>query len=469
MRIKIISLGALAALLLTGCTMIPEYSRPDAPVPDQWPTGPAYDGTVSGRQAPPAADLQWRQFFTGKRLSRIIETALANNRDLRVAALNVERARAFYRIQRAELLPRIDAVGSGYAERVPADLSSTGNSRTIEEYRADIGTTAWEIDFFGRIRSLEKQAMEEYLATEYARRSAQILLIAETANAYLTLAADRENLQLARSTLEAQEESHHLIQRRFDVGLAPKIDLWQVRQRVDAARLDVARYTELTAQDENALNLLVGTPVAAHLLPEGLSSVTPPPDISPGISSEVLLRRPDILQAESLLKAANANIGAARAALFPRISLTTAVGTASDELSGLFKSGSGTWMFSPGITMPVFDPRIWSALDVSKAERELTLARYEGAIQAAFKEIADALATKGTVGHQLDAQRSLVEATSETYRLSNSRYEKGIDTYLSVLDAQRSLYAAQQGLITTRLAEASNKVRLYAVLGGSSD
>jgi multidrug efflux system outer membrane protein len=289
------------------------------------------------------------------------------------------------------------------------------------------------------------------------------------ANTYLTLAADRENLQLAKSTLEAQQASYNLIQRRFEVGLAPKLDLRQVQQRVDAARVDVARFSGLVAQDENALNLLVGAPVPAELLPGGLSSVTPLPDISPGLPSDVLLRRPDILQAESLLKVTNANIGAARAALFPNISLTTAIGTASDDLSNLFQSGTDAWNYAARVSMPIFDPRAWSALKVTKVQRELAVSQYEGAIQAAFRDVADALAVKGTVGNQLLAQESLVEATEETYQLSFARYEKGTDTYLSVLDAQRSLYSAQQGLINIRLAKAGNAVRLYAVLGGGAD
>jgi multidrug efflux system outer membrane protein len=466
---KMASLLSMAALLLNGCTMIPEYTRPQAPVPAEWPSGAAYKNIPSSPDAPVGADLQWRNFFVGKRLPKIIEMALANNRDLRVAALNIERARALYRIQRYELLPTVDAGGNAIKQRVLTNNSGSSHATTIEQYSANLGITSWEIDFFGRIRSLEQSALEEYFATEHARRSAQILLISEVANTYLTLAADRENLQLAKSTLEAQQASYNLIQRRFEVGLAPKLDLRQVQQRVDAARVDVARYTGLAAQDENALNLLVGAPVPAELLPEGLSSVTPLPDISPGLPSDVLLRRPDILQAESLLKANNANIGAARAALFPNISLTTAIGTASDDLSNLFQSGTDVWNYAARVSMPIFDPRAWSALKVTKVQREIAVSQYEGAIQGAFRDVADALAVKGTVGNQLLAQESLVEATDETYQLSFARYEKGTDTYLSVLDAQRSLYSAQQGLINIRLAKAGNAVRLYAVLGGGAD
>ena len=289
------------------------------------------------------------------------------------------------------------------------------------------------------------------------------------ADAYLTLAADRENLKLAQSTLESQQAAYHLIQRRFDVGIAPELDLRQVQTRVDAARVDVAKYTELAAEDENALNLLAGSPVPADLLPQELSVVKPLPDVSAGTSSEVLLRRPDILQAESLLKGANANIGAARAAFFPRISLTSAIGTASGDLSGLFKSGSFVWNYAPQLVLPIFDARTWSALKVTKVEREIAVAQYEKAIQSAFREVADALAKRGTLGDQMKAQQSLVDATAKTYRLSNARYEKGIDIYLNVLDAQRSLYSAQQGLIAIRLAKLSNQVQLYGVLGGGSD
>ncbi len=468
---RTVAAAALIAILLSGCTMIPKYTRPEAPVPAEWPDGPAYQQPAAPEVAPLAADLKWRDFFTDERLQAVVDMALNNNRDLRVAALNVERARALYGIQRAELLPIADAVGSGFRQRLPADLSGTDPPRAIttDQYSASVGISSWELDFFGRIRSLSRRALEEYFATEEARRSAQILLISEVANSYLNLAADLENLDLAQSTLEAQKVSYHLIQRRFEVGLAPELDLRQVQTRVDTARRDVARFTEQVARDENGLNLLVGAQVPEDLLPEGLSIIAPLPDVSPGLSSEVLLHRPDILQAENLLRASNANIGAARAALFPRISLTSAVGTASGDLSGLFKSGSFVWNYAPQVVMPIFDPRTWSALTVTKVDREIAVAQYEASIQAAFRDVADALARKGTIGDQMEAQQSLVDASAQTYRLSNARYEKGTDIYLNVLDAQRSLYAAQQGLIFTRLVKLANQVRLYAVLGGGAE
>jgi outer membrane protein, multidrug efflux system len=460
-------------LCLGGCTMIPKYTQPEAPIPAGWPSGPAYQDTAATRDAPVAADLHWREFFTDGRLQAIIETALKNNRDLRVAALNVERARAMYRIQRAELLPVFEGTGSGLKERVPGTISgnrgSASGAVTVEQYSVNLGVSSWEIDFFGRVRSLEKRALEEYFATDQARRGAQILLISEVASAYLTLAADRENLQLAQSTLEAQQASYHVIQRRHEVGLAPALDLRQVQTRVDAARVDVARFTDLAARDQNALNLLVGSPVSADLLPETLGVVAPLPEVSPGTSSEVLLRRPDILQAEHSLKAADANIGAARAAFFPRISLTTDVGTASGDLAELFQSGTFAWSYAPKIVMPIFDARTWSALKATKVDREIAVTQYEKAIQVAFREVADALARRGTLVDQTEAQQSLVNATAEAYRLSNLRYEKGSDIYLNVLDAQRSLYAAQQQLIAIHLARLANHVRLYAVLGGGAE
>ena len=311
--------------LLVGCTLAPEYTRPASPVPADWPTGDAYKDTRAATVAPTGSELKWREFFTDKRLQKIIETALNNNRDLRLAALNVEKVRALYGIQRAELLPTVNATGSGSKERVSADLSSTGRAMTSERYGVNLGISSWEIDFFGRIRSLKDQALQEYLATEQARRSAQVSLVSAVANAYLTLAADRGNLKLVRFTLESQQDAYALIQRRYEVGFVTELDLRRAQTQVDAARGDVARYTQLTAQDQNALNLLAGSAVPEDLLPADLSSVTPPKDISPGLSSEALLNRPDILQAEHRLRGACAFMGAARAAFFPHL---------SDHLSG---------------------------------------------------------------------------------------------------------------------------------------
>ncbi|MEN6446302.1 MAG: efflux transporter outer membrane subunit [Syntrophaceae bacterium] len=455
--------------LVGGCTLAPKYTRPASPVPADWPTGAAYKETKTPAPATKVSELKWREFYTDERLQKLIETALSNNRDLRLAALNVERARAMYGIARAELLPPVHAAGSGGKERVPADLSSTGSAVTAEQYGVNLGISSWEIDFFGRIRSLKDQALEEYLATREARSSAQISLVSAVAQAYLTLAADREALKLSRSTLETQQAAYKLIQRRYEVGIANELDLRRVQTQVDTARGDIARSIQQAATDENAMNLLLGSPAPAALLPADLSSVALPGEISPGTSSEVLLSRPDIAAAEHRLKAAYANVGAARAAFFPRISLTTAIGTASSELSGLFEPGSGAWSFTPQVTMPIFDARIWPALKVSKVDREIVLTQYEKAIQTAFREATDALAVLGTMDERLSAQQSLLDAVSETYRLSNARYAKGVDSYLGVLDAQRSLYGAQQGLVALRLAKLATQVRLYAVLGGGAE
>jgi outer membrane protein, multidrug efflux system len=464
---KLLLVGVV--LCLGGCTMVPTYTQPAAPIPAEWPSGPAYKDAASPPGAPMAADLQWREFFTDKQLRAIISTALENNRDLRVAALNVEKARALYRIQRAELYPTVDTTADATRQRAYLSSGKASGMVTLESYGVNLGLSSWELDFFGRIRSLEQRALEEYFATSQARRSAQILLVSEVATAFLTLAADRENLKLAESTLESQQAAYDVIRRRCEVGLAPELDLQQVQTRVDAARVDVAKFTQMTAQDENALNLLAGSPVPADRLPKALSVIKLLPDVSAGMSSGVLLSRPDILQAEHALKAANANIGAARAAFFPRISLTTAFGTASGDLSGLFQPGSHIWSYAPQIVLPIFDARTWSGLKATKVEREIAVAQYEKAIQSAFREVADALAKKGTLGDQMAAQQSLVDASAKTYKLSKARYEKGIDIYLVALDAQRSLYSAQQGLIAIRLAKLANQVKMYAVLGGGGD
>lgn len=458
-RILCLTLGVFACL--GGCTMVPQYVQPTAPVPAEWPVESQAEIDV-----PEASQLKWQEFFTDEDLQQVIKTALSNNRDLRLAVLNIERSRALYRIQRAEVLPTVNGTGNGIKQRLSADSFGSDGSRTVEQYSAGLGISSWEIDFFGRIRSLAERGQQEYLATVEARRSAQILLISEVANAYLTLAADQESLQLSQLTLESQREAYELIRRRFELGLATELDLRQVQGGVDAARVDVARFAQLIAQDRNALNLLAGSPLPTALLRETLAAITTFPDVSPGIPSQVLLYRPDIIQAENLLKAANANIGAARAALFPRISLTTAIGTASGDLSGLFKSGTDTWNFSPQVVLPIFDARAWLAMGVTETDREIAKTQYERAIQSAFREVADALAQRANVGEQLTAQQSLVDANTESYRLSNSRYNKGIDIFLNVLDAQRSLYAAQQGLLSLRLAKLANQATLYAVLGG---
>lgn len=464
---KMIFIGSLMALPLSGCTMAPSYTRPDAPVPGSWPSGEAYKTETPKPDQKPLADIPWRDFFVEPRLQKVLELTLANNRDMRVAVLNIEKTRAQYRIQRADLLPTVNGTAGATIQRSPADLSPTGQARTSEQYNVGLGVSSYELDLFGRVRSLNDQALEQFLATEETRRAIQISLVAETANAWLNLAADRELLKLSRDTLTNQQEYYQLVKRRYDSGITSAMDLYQAQTAVDAARVDIARYIAVVAKDENALNLLAGAPLTADLLPSQLGDVTAQQEVPAGLPSDILLKRPDILVAEHRLKGANANIGAARAAFFPRIGLSANFGTASADLGGLFQPGSLAWNFLPQISVPLFDTgRNKASLDVSKADRDIAVAQYEKAIQSAFREVADALAQRGTINDQLAAQQSLNDATAETYRLSQIRYEKGVDSYLNVIIAQRSLYGAQQGLIGTRLARLTNFVTLYKVLGG---
>jgi multidrug efflux system outer membrane protein len=449
--------------------MAPKYTQPAAPVPAAWPGGPAYQKSGAEKSAEkPVADIPWREFFVEPRLQKVIALALENNRDLRVAVLNIERSRALYQIQRADLLPKVDASAGATFQRVPESFSGSGRATTTDQYSVGLGVSSYEVDLFGRIRSLKDRALEQYLATEQAQRSVQISLVSQVASAYLALAADRERLQLARETLTNQQDSFKLTRSRFEAGVSSALALNQAQTTVDAARVDIARYTTLVAQDENALALVVGSHVPADLLPAAISeTLTALKEITPGLPSDVLLARPDILQAEGQLKGANANIGAARAAFFPRITLVSSIGFGSDDLAALFTPGSFAWKFAPQITLPIFDGGSNRAnLTVAEVDRDIALAQYEKAIQTAFREVADALAQQGTIDDQLAAQQSLTDATTESYRLSTARFEKGVDSYLTVLDSQRALYGAQQNLISTRLARQANLVTLYKVLGG---
>jgi outer membrane protein, multidrug efflux system len=463
MRNKILLTG-LSLLILGGCSMAPKYNRPDAPVSGTWPESAGVKADAA--TAPAAADLAWREFFTDPDLRSVIELALAGNRDLRIAALNVEKARALYRIQRSNLLPSAAAAAGADNYRVPEQMSTTGTAYTVEQYSV-LGTASWELDLFGRIRSLKAKALNQFFATAQARAAAQISLVAAVAENYLTLAADQEALRLAQATLEAQKASYDMIQKSRDAGISSDLVLRQSQSQVEAARVDVARYTGLVAVDKNALRFLVGAAVSDDLMPDGLGTVGEMKDISAGLDSGVLLRRPDILAAEYELKSANANIGAARAAFFPRISLTAAAGTLAPGLSALFESGTGTWSFTPQIVTPIFAGGSLAAnLKVAKVDRDISVAQYEKAIQAAFREVSDALARRLALVNQLDAQEALVNALDESYRLSDARYKAGIDNYLGVLVTQRSLYDAQRGLVSTRLARQANQVALFKVLGG---
>lgn len=470
-RMTVKPLAATLLLFLAGCaSMAPKYSQPSAPVPAAWPAGPSYQATQPAAQQKPLAEIPWQEFFVEPQLQKLIALSLDNNRDLRVAVLNMDRFRALYQIQRADLFPSVTGDAGGAVKRTADDLSQNGRGGVSHSYDVGVGISSYELDLFGRVRSLKDQALDQYLATQQARRSVQITLVSQVATAYLTLGSDLERLQLAKETLANQQESYRLSKSRFEAGVASALDLQQAQTSVDSARVDIARYTTQVAQDLNALTLVVGSDVPQELMPKSLSeSLTAVKDAAPGIPSDVLLSRPDILQAEYNLKGANANIGAARAAFFPRITLTTSVGFGSDQLTGLFKGGNLAWNFAPRISVPIFEGgRNKANLEVATVDRDIAVAQYEKAIQSAFREVADALAQRGTIDEQVSAQQSLTGATSETYRLSQARYQTGVDSYLNVLDAQRSLYTAQQGLITTRLARLNNMVTIYKVLGGGS-
>ncbi|MGY4817735.1 AdeC/AdeK/OprM family multidrug efflux complex outer membrane factor [Pseudomonas chlororaphis subsp. piscium] len=451
-------------LLLGGCSLIPDYRQPAAPVESQYPQGPAYAAQAT-TFAEQGAD--WHNLFHDPELQTLIRCALVNNRDLRVAALNVEAFQAQYRIQRADLFPAVSATGAGSRQRLPGDVTGTGKSLIKSSYSVTLGVSAYELDFFGRVRSLTEQTLMSYLATEQARRSAQLSLVANVAGAYLTWRADQELLALTAKTLAADEESLRLTARSADAGKVSALDVSQARTSVESARANLARYQRQVAQDLNNLTLLVGTQVADSLPARPLASDLIA-QVPAGLPSDLLQRRPDILQAEYQLKAANANIGAARAAFFPSVSLTANAGTSSLELAGLFKGGSGSWAFQPQINLPIFNAgSLRASLDYAKLQKDISVAQYEKSIQTAFQEVADGLAARQTYSNQLDAQRSLVAATQDYYRMAEHRYRTGVDSNLVFLDAQRSLFSAQQGLINDRLAQLIAEVNLYTALGGA--
>jgi len=458
---SLLSLALMTAL--TGCSLIPDYQRPDAPVAGDWPQGEAYQ---QGAAQAFEQTLGWREFFRDPALQQLIEVALENNRDLRVAALNVDAYRALYRIQRADLLPAVSADGAGTRSRTPGDLSMSGEPAISSQYSATFGVS-WELDLFGRLRSLRDQALEEFFASEAAQRSTQISLIASVANAWLTLQADQALLQVTRDTLKTYEESFGLTQRSFDVGVASALELRQARSAVDSARVSIEQYTRLVAQDRNALTLLLGQNLPAGLPSGDGLERTQLAALPVGLPSDLLQQRPDILQAEYQLRAVNASIGAARAAFFPRIGLTGAAGTASRELSGLFDGGSGYWSFSPSISVPIFNAgQLRANVDYAQISKNIQVAQYEKAIQTAFREVADGLAAQATYTRQVQAQRDLLETSEDYYNLAERRYRTGVDSYLTLLDAQRQLFSVQQQLISDRLAQMTSEVNLFKALGG---
>jgi len=482
-----LSLAVACALALPGCSLIPDYRRPEAPVDAAWPQGPAYGPEQSA--ARPAADIGWTEFFRDPALQRMIELALDNNRNLRQAVLNVQAYRALYRVQRSELFPSLGIEGTQSRQRWPADYASgggggsggNGNSNTssgsvqsssskafIQTHHAvTFGTSSWEMDFFGRIRSLTRQTQEDYLATKEDRRNMHIALVGDVATAYFAWRTDQAQLKLTESTLASYQESLKLIETSEEVGVSSQLDVRQAKTLVDQARTQKALYTRQIAQDANALQLLIGGPIPADL-PAGFEvRQAMLAELPAGLPSDLLLRRPDIRAAEHRLLAANASIGAARAAFFPTVTLTARAGTASRDLSGLFDAGSGTWSFVPTITVPIFTyGRLRSNLKYTRMQKRITIAGYEYSIQTAFREVSDGLAARGTYDDQLKAQSDLVDNNQAYYELARQRYDEGVDNYLTVLDAQRELFSAQQQLLSIRLEQLDAEVGLYKALGG---
>ncbi|WP_034158817.1 efflux transporter outer membrane subunit [Sphingomonas sp. ERG5] len=461
----------LAGASLSACTsMAPKYARPDAPVPASWPIGDAY----LRQSEATLPSVSYRDIFRDDRLQRIIEQALVNNRDLRVAAANIVAARAQYRIQRADLLPQVNAsasvtrADSGTGRTNTGGSAVSGGART--SYSTDLGITAFEIDLFGRVRSLTDAAQNRYFATEAAARATRLTLVGDIAKAWLSYAADKSLLKIAQDTAASAERSVKLTKARLDGGVAPRTDLSQSQLVLAQAQSDLAQQTTALAQDVNLLQLLVGAPVDAALLPGAIDDAAKTvAELPAGLDSGILLRRPDVLQAEYGLRASNAEIGAARAALFPRISLTSVLGFASTALSGLFTGGAFNYSIAPSASYSIFNAGAGRAgLEQSKAQRDAALATYEKSIQTAFREVSDALARHGTIAAQTRAAQSLSAAASDNYRLSDARYRGGIDTFLQSLDAQRSLYSAQRSLVATQLTGATNLVDLYRTLGGDA-
>ncbi|WP_076997980.1 efflux transporter outer membrane subunit [Variovorax sp. KK3] len=461
------ALAAAAALALAGCSLIPTYERPAAPVPAAYPGAQPAAATTS-----PASTLAWQDYFTDPRLAKLIELALANNRDLRVAAGNIEQARAQFQIQRAAQFPALNLSASG-SRSSPNPLAAAGLGGSVaSSYSVDLGITAWELDLFGRIGSLKENALAQFLATEETRKATQISLIAAVASGWLTLIADDQLMAITRQTLGTREESQKLTRLRFENGVSSELDLRLADSLTESARATYAEQQRARMQDENALALLLGAPVPPEAMEgsggdRGLDAIAPMPELPAGLPSDLLGERPDIRAAEQQLIAANANIGAARAAFFPRISLTSSIGTASSEFSNLFDRGTKAWTFAPALTLPIFDAgRNQANLESARAGRDIAVAQYEKSIQTGFREVADALAGRATLGEQLRALRAQAEAESVRFRLSDLRYRNGIASALDLLDAQRSLYGAQLSAVQIQLAQLQNQVVLYKTLGG---
>jgi len=455
MRPHVIALSLCLALLGGCANLAPDYVRPELPVPA------AVNGDSVATQA--IEGLDWQRVITNERLKKVVALALENNRDLRIAALNIEKARAQYRIEGAALLPSVSASAGGSSSRYEGAIS--------RKYSVGLGVTSYELDFFGRLTNLKDAALQDFLATEATQRSVRTSLIAEVTNAWLTLAADQDLLKLAKETYESRSKTLELTRKQQELGGSSRLTVVQAQATTEAARGDVANYLGLVEQAANALNLLVGTTVPKNLLPPPDSGVGASAlallEVPGGLSSEVLLRRPDIVSAEHTLIGSNADIGAARAAFFPSITLTGSVGTGSSSLNSLFDAATRAWTFVPTLTLPIFNAgKLSAALSVAETTRDIQVATYEKAVQTAFREVSDALSVRGTLAERMAAQKAEVDAYASSLKLSTERYRSGADSYLNVLDSQRSLYTAQKSLIALQLTEQSNRMTLFKVLGG---
>jgi outer membrane protein, multidrug efflux system len=452
--------AALLALLATACTtMEPKYARPEPAIPASWPVGDPY--LAQAEAGLPV--LTYQQVFTDPRLQTLITQALVNNRDLMIAASNIAAAREQYRIQRAQQLP---TVNSGAGVTVSGDKTNDVSA----DYNAGVQVPNFEIDLFGRVRSLTHMQLQRYLATEAGARATRLTLVADVAGAWLDYAADSSLRLIAEQTAASAQKSVNLTRIRLQGGVAPRTDLSQAEQILSQAQADLARERTAVAQDLNALQLLVGAPIAANLLAgsidEAFGKIVPVPT---GLDSYVLLRRPDVVQAEYELRAANAQIGAARAALFPRITLTGLLGFASSALTKLFTGGAFGWSAGADATYTIFQSGAGHAdVRLSEAQRNAAIATYQRAVQTAFREVADALARRGTINDEIGARERQQAATADTYTLTEARYRAGIDPFLTVLDAQRSYYSAQQQMVATKLTAAQNLVALYQTIGGDT-
>lgn len=473
------------SLCLVGCTLEPHYERPQPAITPQWPQpSPAGDEisaapTEAARQGSErsAAQIGWREFFNDPKMQALIEQALKHNPNAQVATLNIAAARAQYQIQRASLFPKISASATEQVQKYPTGVApiaggasgtTAGRPGLLRYYDVGLGFTSYELDLFGRVRSLNHARLQQYLGYLETRRSTQISVVAEVASAYLTWLADTSLLRITVQTLNSQQESLNLIRMSFEGGVATALDLHQAETTVATAQANLAQYRRQVAQDENAVVALLGAPMPGEVTAaQDLDEEKLLTDLPAGLPSVILVQRPDILAAEHNLIAANANIGAARAAFFPSILLTGSYGTASTQLSGLFQQGSTAWTFSPQISLPIFAGGAnVASLDLAKVQKNILIVQYQQAIQNAFREVSDALAGRATLDSQVAADTALVASSSESFRLSNMRYTGGVENYLGVLDAQRILYSAQQSLVSVKLARLQNLVTLYKALGG---